>query len=1451
MRLLIVLQDESQTVEYSYDATLQSHLEDIPDQFRYHPFFISYNSCQQLQPRVQFQDNAFHFIFNMQSVNSCNYISKIVNQIDSDLANLPHQIDFYQLTVLTNSLFTFEQQGQQLTLLINVQLIDNFSIDEHLLIQSFLSTLNSKNNLFLVSKEQLNFAQTQLANGKQIQLQLTPNFCDGEPETLKQLFPNMYQTLRTLLTNTFLPIQSTEVPIHKNKTLYCPPIARIIDATNNLSDIFELGQSPTSSCSRLNGSFLGIIIDSINYLIKDEQNSLPQVFKQLLQNCQIQISLDDSQPENVTSAQEHIIQDFLQQRIDFTTGGGDSGAFLDAPGNVIPIAHFLLAEQSPDHREFIMTVQEVWIRLCLKGAPPSSVLQVQEYYNDCPSVLVDNTMLILQISSVTSSRDDFLGQTGDQYQLQQNDLVDAIDSNQTDTYFYCPKRSIFKNYQDPSFNSCLDHSDISINSDISLPTSTIGQYQGKKVYKIPYHLIHASEIFEFLGFNVSPGERTNFCQNNFLDFLFGSTISSILLSFSLYFKSIYSYILSTDLAYSSSKLKLLSRDPNFERYKVSNLFYEQNSNTQSFQQYKEFSVDILNYLLSTNKVNIDMVNKSISQIDYSNTYGRAMIRKYKFSNQDIQNKLNIIQDTFYQKYSSNLKQSSSQQNDLLKQIAEKNDIFENQYKYQSFDQQSQPYQDNQADFFKIFYNINIKNIHDNNYFKQEIDDQIIIAPRLESDKNNFYVQFMEVGLQQQKVNTLFPQQITINGISILNKQLNRKECNLILDIGFVPISFRFELYLYYIQVYPIIISQLRDKLTEFLMADYQFERQNLPFEENKLFHNYLHNKNFRKSSYFLIPFIWTQLNFKKIILTKKLDNKDIVMISRDQQSNSLILVLRIISYDNQLQSFELPKFTNIFDSLIQDFISPSLKQEFDNIFNNQYENIKQNINFKFENVQHIFDMLVQKLSLDKYMKLLNVGRCFQKYLSPIISSETIIKIPRHYALLKNNYLQSSYKFIQELLQCTLSNMNVNSAVKKHLHRFLNTCSVLSVGFNSKTQVYASSSKSSGEVTQQGKLSICLDLTSPIYHVKQYQMVEPEKVKDKDSAIQRLQYFNPSIKLQDEIQLFSQIQKSKGFYTFAIDDNFYFGLLQVPQDIFLSEFSSEIFNRSQYAANAQCFISDYDLFLHNIYLIIEMNEKNVKLYSATSKQQYIQTELIEILTLIQNEKNLQNITLHALRLALKDISCIFHHNLRCYAHLQSFVYLSFTEQAKSLEFIYCLLKKVQNLPITLSKLFNNKFGSSLTNNSLFSSTNILLIGPGEEQQLPEAIQPLIKMMQYLSENQIPFEDYQNNSVDIFTPVTFISLRKFTMVTDLESEQANKLKYEQMYEQLVDQITQNEFTESGSSISIAEPSFYGTMMVISTNINHWNTCLKIRDQESIEKSAPQWIDHVIEKFIQSMK
>lgn len=214
-----------------------------------------------------------------------------------------------------------------------------------------------------------------------ISVVFTPGLYEGDISHL--IISDEYSkalVLQHILSSLFLPSSQKEMPVYYKKAPLLPSIIKYMNTDGTLSDPYRLDIKRTSTdildCIPLSplikGSILYFIIKAVAEIILSPSPNVPDAVKLLLAKATISIRINYGQPSETASGHDNVLTEFVLSPDN--SGGGDASLFLDAPGTLCPLLHFLVASQNINEEYGLLSVFEYWTRIGIKGYPPAVAL---------------------------------------------------------------------------------------------------------------------------------------------------------------------------------------------------------------------------------------------------------------------------------------------------------------------------------------------------------------------------------------------------------------------------------------------------------------------------------------------------------------------------------------------------------------------------------------------------------------------------------------------------------------------------------------------------------------------------------------------------------------------------------------------------------------------------------------------------------------------------------------------------------------------------------------------------------------------------------------------------------------------------------------------------------------------------------------------------------------------
>ncbi|EFO61270.1 Hypothetical protein GLP15_89 [Giardia lamblia P15] len=214
-----------------------------------------------------------------------------------------------------------------------------------------------------------------------ISIVFTPGLYEGDISHL--IISDEYSkalVLQHILSSLFLPSHQREIPIYYKKAPLLPSIIKYINPDGTLSDPYRLDMTKTSGdildgiplSPLIKGSILYFIIKAVAEIIMSPSPNVPDAVKVLLAKATVSVRINYGQPSETASGHDNVLTEFVLSPDN--SGGGDASLFLDAPGTLCPLLHFLVASQNTSEEYGLLSVFEYWTRIGIKGYPPAVAL---------------------------------------------------------------------------------------------------------------------------------------------------------------------------------------------------------------------------------------------------------------------------------------------------------------------------------------------------------------------------------------------------------------------------------------------------------------------------------------------------------------------------------------------------------------------------------------------------------------------------------------------------------------------------------------------------------------------------------------------------------------------------------------------------------------------------------------------------------------------------------------------------------------------------------------------------------------------------------------------------------------------------------------------------------------------------------------------------------------------
>lgn len=214
-----------------------------------------------------------------------------------------------------------------------------------------------------------------------ISVVFTPGLYEGDISHL--MMSDEYSkalVLQHILGSLFLPSSHREMPIHYKGYPLLPSVIKYINPDGTLSDPYRLDMEKISNdilddtplSPLIKGSILYFIIKAVANIIMSPSPNVPDAVKLLLTKATVSIRINYGQPSETASGHDNVLTEFVLSPEN--SGGGDASLFLDAPGTLCPLLHFLVASQNINEERGLMSVFEYWTRIGIKGYPPAAAL---------------------------------------------------------------------------------------------------------------------------------------------------------------------------------------------------------------------------------------------------------------------------------------------------------------------------------------------------------------------------------------------------------------------------------------------------------------------------------------------------------------------------------------------------------------------------------------------------------------------------------------------------------------------------------------------------------------------------------------------------------------------------------------------------------------------------------------------------------------------------------------------------------------------------------------------------------------------------------------------------------------------------------------------------------------------------------------------------------------------
>lgn len=250
-----------------------------------------------------------------------------------------------------------------------------------------------------------------------ISVVFTPGLYEGDISHL--IMSDEYSkalVLQHILSSLFLPSSHKEMPIYYKGNPLLPSIIKYINPDGTLSDPYRLDMEKGSSdildgvplSPLIKDSILYFIIKAVADIIMSPSPDVPDAVKFLLAKATVSVRINYGQPSETASGHDNILTEFVLSPDN--SGGGDASLFLDAPGTLCPLLHFLVASQNINEERGLMSVFEYWTRIGIKGYPPAVALApdffahaAQNSYSQHSQNLLDDINQIISFPSSTDS----------------------------------------------------------------------------------------------------------------------------------------------------------------------------------------------------------------------------------------------------------------------------------------------------------------------------------------------------------------------------------------------------------------------------------------------------------------------------------------------------------------------------------------------------------------------------------------------------------------------------------------------------------------------------------------------------------------------------------------------------------------------------------------------------------------------------------------------------------------------------------------------------------------------------------------------------------------------------------------------------------------------------------------------------------------------------------------
>ncbi|CAL6073748.1 Conserved_hypothetical protein [Hexamita inflata] len=731
--------------------------------------------------------------------------------------------------------------------------------------------------------------------------------------------------------------------------------------------------------------------------------------------------------------------------------------------------------------------------------------------------------------------------------------------------------------------------------------------------------------------------------------------------------------------------------------------------------------------------------------------------------------------------------------------------------------QQKTYHNSQFEFMKQVYNFHFEAANHDNIFMINYDKQAMLSKRY--SYKGYFCSFL-------------PEVISIPNVSLHPYATNKDLSTLQIDLGCYQAEHRIYVFLMLVTEFPQLWTQLQQQLLNHL----NLEHYSNPNQIQSKLHQQLLPIAYRKSGKFLSIPIYETLQINKILITARTQGEDPISIVQNNTNKNeepnYTLVLHIVNMQNNQRMY-------MKDICNKEF-PQSLKNEFQYFFGHNFQLPDIQQKFTIESPRDIANLIISKLSIKMFTRVINFARRMQQSTLELLSSEFVIKTPKSYCYNNDLYLETFSELIQKI---TNAEFGQSKAVNQHLNMITHSCSVNIVGVSNKTQVLFGTNQSSLKV-QYGKMSIVVDNDGPINQYLRTRQCD--------------EFWSTNYHLAEKKMSLLTLTEKFSDHSTGILDGDILGAVYIPNHLLQDPKYAQNIDRSKYMSKCCVIIKNSNELLEKT-LIIELNQTLIEkivlrkqiqlkananlpfLLQKETTTNEIQVQMNEIVTEIVKTPQFYELKMHALRCALHQISCTFQRKTQVYCLLETFSG-KFSQVAESLQFAQIIsvhLAKLKMMPVNFDQVSNLVFMCNSVSQGEFP-LNMLLVGP-VNQSIPPVIGSLVQVAQFLTETEIDeiiarqtrFENV-TEFIHALVPATIISSQSFNTFQELaeeeegdmfEDEVEKSMQFEKISNEQVDKLLDTEWADAGNSVYISDQSFYGYQVSIVCIEAAWKKLLEV--------------------------